>query len=382
MLKIFLLSLALVVLSVSADAQYDKKANWDRFSGGALNISVFVFRDRNRNGIYDVGDRPMANIAVDLIGPVKTSRRRSNISGFANFKKSVLKRDDDIVNRGMYEYHTHVPPGWVLTTGNLTQKSFFEVIPGTPADMISSTPAQPVGLAADLYIEGKLSDLDGDSGTKLSVIFPTGEQRPITIHEGRFEVPAFPGDWQIAALNPRTGERLQRHVTVIDTPVHLSDIRTGIPSADRKSNKTLVNFDDAIQTTAVLEIPSGYGGVGWQNWVITHNRTYSGEGYINSTVSGEYVAYNSSGNPVKITSDKAFDFEGGFFGMAWSQSEGETLTVKAWRADELVHEDKLILSALGPLYFAAGYRNITRVEFATRHFWQFVADDLQINLGD
>ncbi|MDT8410137.1 MAG: hypothetical protein RQ741_11100 [Wenzhouxiangellaceae bacterium] len=33
------------------------------------------------------------------------------------------------------------------------------------------------------------------------------------------------------------------------------------------------------------------------------------------------------------------------------------------------------LSAFGPVWFDAAYRSITRLELATRHYWQFVIDD-------
>jgi len=38
------------------------------------------------------------------------------------------------------------------------------------------------------------------------------------------------------------------------------------------------------------------------------------------------------------------------------------------------------LSWLGPVWFAADYRDVDRVRFTTDHYWQFVTDDMQFRL--
>ncbi|RWE07240.1 MAG: hypothetical protein EOS61_19460, partial [Mesorhizobium sp.] len=45
----------------SADDYYPKRA-WGSFEGGQMNTSLLVFRDLNRNGVYDLGDRPMSRV--------------------------------------------------------------------------------------------------------------------------------------------------------------------------------------------------------------------------------------------------------------------------------------------------------------------------------
>jgi hypothetical protein len=93
-------------------------------------------------------------------------------------------------------------------------------------------------------------------------------------------------------------------------------------------------------------------------------------------MSGEYVVYNSSGHPTKAFADKPFDFLGGYFSVAWDGAEGETLRIEGWRGDELVYQDEIELSYLGPVYFDANYTDVMAVKFSTRHYWQFVGDDL------
>jgi hypothetical protein len=171
-------------------------------------------------------------------------------------------------------------------------------------------------------------------------------------------------------------------VDVEGSPVLLSTIGQDGSAGGGASTATIVTFDDLIGTRAVAEVPSGIGGVGWSNWVVAHNLHYGGEGYVNGTMSGEYVAYNGSGHPAEIHNEEPFDLVGGYFAAAWSRAEGETLQVTAWRGDDVIYQDQMKLSALGPFYFSADYHDVTRVQFSSEHYWQFVADDIAIRLAD
>lgn len=143
---------------------------------------------------------------------------------------------------------------------------------------------------------------------------------------------------------------------------------------------TRIGFDDVIQSIAVKKLQNGYNGLNWENWVVTHQRFYKGEGYINGTVSGEFVAYNGSGHPMSVSRDRPFDFIGGYLTSAWRDAEGETVQVTAWRGDEIAYQDEVKLSRFGPVYFKANYDRVTKVELKAAHFWQVVADDLLFNL--
>ncbi|TIU88373.1 MAG: hypothetical protein E5W03_06245, partial [Mesorhizobium sp.] len=44
-------------------SDYYPRRTWDAFAGGHMNTSLLVFRDLNRNGVYDLGDRPMSRVA-------------------------------------------------------------------------------------------------------------------------------------------------------------------------------------------------------------------------------------------------------------------------------------------------------------------------------
>lgn len=342
----------------------------------ALNISRFTFRDVNVNGIFDLGDRPMADIAVELVRPDGSVRSTtSNVSGFANFEMLAADSNADLSAAGEYTFIAAVPQGWRVTTDNLGQGRTFRLLQGSPAGLVTDDPSEPVGFAPELTIEGVLAE--GVPGTDLRAIGPDGEVEVEVDGEGHFRVPAVPGPWSVQA-----GDSPPREVVVASVPVNLGTLGGGSGQAAALPQTVTATFDDLIDSGEVAEIPSGYVGLGWRNWVVTHNRTYAGGGYINATTSGEYVAYNSSGHPVLLTSEEPFDLAGVSLGQAWLEAEQQRVEVRAWRGDELAYTDELALSARGPVYFAAEYRSVTRIEFTAELFWQFVADDLTIRTAN
>lgn len=371
----FVFFLLKCLLADDTPSYYGKRMNWDSLTGGASNISMFAFRDTNRNGVYDLGDRPMAGVAVELLGPDNMRVvTRSNVDGFGNFKMSVLS-EADVVAPGEYTYRAITPPGWQLTTGNDVQHTSFKVKPGSLADMVSSTPAAPVGFAQSLTIGGRVKL---SPSTKVVAISPSGKKTDVPLGEdGHFLITAKKGIWSIE-VSDSAGAQAKRAVNVAGAPVVLSEIVLGQPESEKVSNARTLGFDNLITTRSILELPGGYGDVSWRNWVVTHNQYYGGQGYVNNTVSGEFVVYNSSGHPAELFDEKPFDFVGGYFGVAWIAAEGETLLVEGWRGDKIVYSDEFELSALGPVYFDAKYSDVTLLKFSTLHYWQFVSDDITI----
>jgi len=334
----------------------------------------------------------MAGVVFELRGDGRTIARSTNKSGFSNFAMSVLNRGKDVVNRGKYEFLAMVPPGWHLTTNNAAQQTFFEVVPGAPGGMVSSTPLRPVGLAQELSVRGSLASstraaasaqpptLGAASQIQAQAVSPAGTEQQIVVdQDGSFSFVAIPGRWTIVAQSDAGKVRSERSVEVSTTPVWLATLVPGEAQGEGTRPNVSIGFDDLV-TTGIKEIPSGYHGLNWANWVVTHQKFYDGEGYVNTTTSGEFVAYSSSGHPVSTSRERPFDFVGGYFGSAWLQAEGEILQVKGWRGETLVYDESIKLSALGPIYFAANFRGITKLEFATMSYWQFVCDDLDFYL--
>lgn len=360
----------------SAEDYYPKRA-WGSFEGGQMNTSLLVFRDLNRNGVYDLGDRPMSRVAVELDKPNGTTiMRLTNANGFANFRMSVFQRDFEVVDPGHYTFRVVPPPGFSVTTGNASQESDYVVSPGSPGDMIAKTTTHPVGLAADLTIGGAVA-----AGARVVLTGPDGVSAVATVGpDGRFSVPATPGKWLVDFSAGGVTER--RQVVVATAPVVLSAFSgKGGTAEDPLPIEHVVGFDDLTTSPGVVEVPSGYGGLNWYNLVAMHQRFTDGPGYINATMSGEFIAYNSSGHPGQVSSDKPFDFTGAYFGVGWDDAEGETLILTAWRGNEPAYQDQMTLSANGPVYFAADYRRITRLEIRTQHYWQAAIDDFAYRTG-
>ncbi|TIW01863.1 MAG: hypothetical protein E5V74_13210, partial [Mesorhizobium sp.] len=151
-------------------SDYYPRRTWDAFAGGHMNTSLLVFRDLNRNGVYDLGDRPMSRVAVELDRPnASTIMRLTNAGGFANFRMSAMHRDFEVVDPGHYAFRVVPPPDYSVTTGNAAQESDYVVSPGSPGDMIAKTTTHPVGLAADLTISGAAA-----AGSRVSLTGPDG----------------------------------------------------------------------------------------------------------------------------------------------------------------------------------------------------------------
>lgn len=349
---------------------YAPRTDWSSFTGGDLNISGFVFRDVNRNGIYDGDDRTMELVATRMTSPQGDALIRwTNFNGFANFLMDAGNQEADISNPGVYQFEVIVPEGWEVTTGNGTQAKQFSVTPGAVADMSADPPFFPVGLAPTLSISGTVPETNGE--TRVSVQSPSGEWRQMGQKDIRqFRVPAEPGDWQIRMAPDNGSQAVTRSVTVTEFSVQLSAGGTGADGD--QDGHVVIDFED-VTNRAIREMPNGVGGLMWWNMIAYQ----AGQpGYTNNSVSGDFVGYNSSGHPARIWSPEPFSFVGGHFGVAWQAAHGETLRLRGYRRGKLVYEDTITLSHLGPVWFQADYRDIDRLDLATDRYWQFVTDDL------
>ncbi len=346
---------------------------------GDMNISCFVYRDINRNGIYDLNDRPYSGLPFTLERPDRDPVfGSSNIAGFANFKMSLNNTDKPISSPGVYKVIAKPRGDWHVTSGNLEQRLEIEELQGSPGGLVAAQTLKPLGVAPILSISGKIEP--GENGDiqdySITATSPDNESTELTpSEEGKFSLPASRGEWRLALTTPGDIKR-SRSVIVGDYPVLMSNFSPEKNYSSKRDQVRIIGFDDLTTSDTLYEIPNGYGGLNWHNWISTHHKFYQGSGYINATVSGEFLAYNSSGHPASISSDKAFDLHGFYIGVAWPKAELHDVLVTAWRQNTIQYQDKFRSSILGPVWFDAGYENITRVEFSTEKFWQLVIDDL------
>lgn len=368
---------------------YQKRKEWAPVSSSGENVSHFIYRDMNRNGVYDVGDRPMAKVAVTITGEDgKWSNQRSNIHGFVKFTNSLTTPGVVVSHAGTYTLKVQIPPGFELTSGNGTQTMTYVEEQETRAGMIVDRVPIPAGLAPVLTISGRIAKRANDGGWEPSqgapgahvvAVSPDGSKhKPALDKSGHFTLQAQPGLWRITASAPGSGAAA-REVEVKQAPVRLSAMIFGENAPRKAPHGRIVDFE-SITPSVITKMPNGHAGLQWTNLIPVEIEYYGGEGYINNVVSGHKAAYNTSGYPAAIGHDKGFDFRGGYFGLAFLSSEGEVMDVKAWRGGQLIGAEEIELSSLGPLWFDADWRGITRLELSTRHYWQLVMDDLSFGL--
>lgn len=375
MLASWLSAAVAALLSGSATAS-DPPEDW--------RASCFAFRDINRNGAYDLGDRPFSGLLVELQRPDGSVRQSwSNIDGFANFEMRLNDYvDASVVTPGTYQAKAFLPAGWIATTpSSIDQQVTFLSKPEAGSRLVPQQPCRHVGVAPRLVVAGQIASDSGTqaAGFQLSARNASGQTVPVKIGaQGFFDFEASPGEWEITATDPLTGRSTVRKVLLGTAGVILSTIVPGRDHADTAAPAAKeVEFDDLMTSDAILEIPNGYAGLNWSYWVATNNRFYEGEGYINATVTGDFVAYNSSGVPATISRDEPFDFRGVYVTAAWPRGETDGLvSVQGWRKGELVYEDSFKLWNAGGIYFQADYSQVDKVTFAHSVYERIVIDNL------
>lgn len=370
------------VLIAGAITLYDELTNGDesRHSAGrTLNISWFVYRDVNRNGVYDVADRPYAGLPVALRRPDGETRlTTSNINGFANFSMGWQREDADIVGPGAYSMHAYVTEPWQVTTANDRIPLAFRRLKGSPAGLVAEATPRPLGLAPAPMIRGTLDTSHGLE--ELTAESPSGEKRPVDLApDGSFRIDGKPGRWMISAYSRNPRSRVKKVIELDYYPVVVSRSYVS-PDTTRKrasaaTREVTAGYDDLTGADSLIKIPNGYHGLSWRNWIATHQYFYNGPGYVNAAVSAEYVAYTSSGHPGQISSETPFDFVGTYIGVAWRPAGDGMVRIEGFRDGERLYHDELALTSDLPVYFLAGYEGITRLEIHSDIYWQVILED-------
>jgi hypothetical protein len=373
---------------LSADDPYPVRLDWGPEASSSPNISLFAFRDTGGNGGYDLGDPPLAGIAVRIWRPNgSVVLRRSNANGFANFGTRLGDATADIGYPGDYVFEAIAPEGWTVTTNNTEQVVRFQTEGDSRPGIVATLVPEPVGLAPELVLSGIVAERRPDGGIRPAV------KAQVTLHsqgrrtrtattdgDGRYRLLVEPGEWSIAVVGSQGMHAGRQNVIVGRVPVIVSTLLLGEATNARDlSHLRVVDFE-GVTSSDLTKVPNGVAGLRWKNMIVTHKTLYGGEGYVNNAVSGDYVGYNTSGYPVFLEHPEGFDFFGGYFGGAWLSAEGERLRVRGWRGGEVAFSDEFGLSAIGPSWFDAEYLGITRLEISTAHYWQFVVDDLHFGL--
>ncbi|MEM1114011.1 MAG: hypothetical protein AAGI11_19000 [Pseudomonadota bacterium] len=362
--------------------------DWEKPIPSVLNISVFLYSDRDRNGEYSTGDLPISGIrvtATDVDG--RQTQNSSNINGYANFKMSTSDASAPISKPdSVYNFEVMAPPGWQVSSGNTAQAVRFVAMPGSVAGLVAEMAPAAVGLMPDLTVSGAIQSTSGQARpTDLALLAtdPRGESRLIALDEGgAFQFMASPGDWLLLASSEGLDWQLERKVEVRSAPVHLMDIVVGEVRPEPMPVAISEDFD-WLTRSVIDKLPNGHAGLNWDYLLAVHNQQYQGPGYVNGLINGHAVGYNSSGHPVTVSAraGEVFDFVGAYFSVAWPQAAGETLEIVAWRGGERLSRKLITLSWIGPIYLDADLRGIDKLTLTASHYWQFVVDEMRFRLA-
>ncbi len=345
----------------------------EKIAPGRLNLSRFSFRDINRNGLFDVGDRAYAGLRVVLTRPDGTSvETHSNYSGFANFKMSAGRKSDPIHSAGKHSTLPLTPPGWEQTTEVSEQTVEFALVEGSPAGIAGLSTYTPVGIAP---IRGILVKKSTCNERQLKFLAADGSALIAKEREPGLLFFAVPSG-AVTILEDKTGK--SRKMDPRFYPMLLSDSFPMEMTATTGGERSLANFDTITRSDTLGEVPHGYLGYGWKNWVAPYEKFYEAPGLLNGVTSGDYSAYNSSGHPAEILSTKPFDFVGAKLSVVWPEAEKSDAIIEGYRNGVLIHADRLRLSRNGPVDFVADWRGVERVVFRHEHFWQLVVDDMEL----
>lgn len=382
-MNVTLCALGLIALVAIKPAEiYPDNHGWEPTNSGGENVSAFIFHDVNRNGVFDEDDRPAPHFALALTNPSEvTTINRANLYGFVNLVTSSSISGVAIDSPGCYEFKVVVPEYWSVSTGNATQEVCFSATDGGRLDLVANRLPAPVGVVHKPIVSGRVGPSSrtnsNDNGFEYALRFTKddGSAETLSTSGQEFSVELSPGRWRLTVrMKGQEAQYACRSFRIGTTPVRLSSVDEGRQCIEEA--ESAFEFDFELDSSSpIAKAPLGESGLEWINLIIVDAAVYGGAGYVNSRTSGKYVAYNSSGYPVQVLRDTPFGFAGANFGVAWPEAEGETVVIKAWRQDELVYEEEFRVSALGPFWFDADFRQVTRIEFSTVHNWQFVMDD-------
>jgi len=373
-----IIALLISALALPAFSQTPPRKSWPH--------SCFVYKDMNFSGVFDMGDKPYSGLRIEVTRPDGSKiKRKSNIDGFANFNASLGDKEADIFEPGKHNIRAVYPDGWQSLSSYDRQEMHFEINLDVGGSMIPKATCRPIGVAPILTVEGFLQPEKGKTVDGHVVTAVSRDGMPdisLSIaRDGTFTGIGTRGKWRLEIHDALGDLVYSRDFEIEYGAIIFSDIdlsRDIVPELEQVYET--VDFDDLLIANPLFELPSGYGGLNWLNWIAVHNRYYEGSGYVNSTVSSEFAAYISSGVPGPVWSDGPFDFKGTYIGVAWSRGEEGEVLVRAWRGEDLVHFDRLKLTNNGSVFFDANYEDITKLEFSHENYERIVFDNFQYKL--
>ena len=128
------------------------------------------------------------------------------------------------------------------------------------------------------------------------------------------------------------------------------------------SGATVLTFDDLTPcSTGDCGVIGSYGGLTWDsNFRYVNTLGFTPSGYVNGTVSGNYVAYNSGGRVASV-GDTSFDFNGAYLTGAWNN--GLNIQVIGLKSGSVLYNSTVFASAYAPTWFQFNYVGVDELIF-------------------
>lgn len=150
-------------------------------------------------------------------------------------------------------------------------------------------------------------------------------------------------------------------------------VALGKPYQTGSVQATTLTFDDLPATKYYGKIADGYGGLNWDNFFYFNAPVLGREtGYDQGRVSGQYVAYNSLGEPAAISRKNSFDFNSAYLTSAWNN--GNKITVEGLYNGECKYSQTIIVNTQRATKFYFNFLGINELKFSSSAM-QFVMDN-------
>ena len=132
----------------------------------------------------------------------------------------------------------------------------------------------------------------------------------------------------------------------------------------KAAQATVLTFEDLPPISNYAPIPNSYGGFNWDNFSYRNGSdpAISRTGYDTGRVSGNNVAYNSSGNPA-IVNDGVFNFNSAYLTAAWN--DGLSVTVEGLRNGSLLYSKNVVVDTKKPTLVNFDYLDVDAVRFTS-----------------
>ena len=136
---------------------------------------------------------------------------------------------------------------------------------------------------------------------------------------------------------------------------------------------TVLTFDDLAPLSSYDyddQIPNGYGGFSWDNFSYLNGAfseingttvtNLTNTGYSNGRVSGNYVAFNTGGDPA-LVSDSVFDFNSAYLTAAWN--DGLSVTVEGLNKGKTLYDKTVVVDTTKPTLINFDYFGVDELRF-------------------